>query len=133
MLKGEFKATGYGRLMNNRLLVFKPAALNRRDSFNLGEPPRKNPVVLRSQKYSDVVRVKLPAAFKIDEAPDPVKLETAFGTYVTRYTVSEDQLVFERNLVLQSTIIPPEEHPAVRNFFQQIMTAEQAAVVLIRR
>src|SRR5207249_2735791 len=46
VLKGEFKASGYARLMNNRLLVFKPAVLNRRDWFAFAEPPRKHPVVI---------------------------------------------------------------------------------------
>jgi hypothetical protein len=132
ILKGEVKATGYARLMNNRLLVFKPAVLNRRDSFALAEPPRKNPVMIPTEAYSDTVRVHLPSGFKVDELPDPVTFTTPFGKYITSYDVAGELLVAHRNLVLQSAVIPPERYSEVRNFFQQIITAEQAAIVLIR-
>src|SRR5262249_39671500 len=132
VLKGELKAAGYARLMNNRLLIFKPAVLNRRDSFAFAEPPRKHPLVIHAETYSDVVRVKLPAAFKIDEIPDSVTLETSFGKYSAKYEVSDDQLTFRRTLVLQSMIIPSEQYNLVRDFFQQMIAAEQAAVVLTR-
>jgi Domain of Unknown Function with PDB structure (DUF3857)/Transglutaminase-like superfamily len=132
LLKGDLKAPGYARLLNNHLLVFKPAVLNRRDWFAFAEPPRKNPVIIPAASYSDAVRVKLPPGFKIDEVPEPVTFSTDFGTYATAYEVSGDQLIARRNLVLQSATIPADMYNEVRGFFQKIIVAEQATVVLTR-
>ena len=77
--------------------------------------------------------MKLPAGFTIDEVPDPVKLETAFGTYVTSYEVKNNQLIFKRQLSQQATTIAPADYEKVRKFFESIRAAENAPVVLARQ
>jgi len=76
----DFTAAAYGQSMQNRLLVFKPAIVSRRESVFLTEPTRKHPVVLDSYAFNETVRVKLPIGFDVDELPDAVKLEATFGT-----------------------------------------------------
>jgi hypothetical protein len=51
------------------------------------------------------VRVKLPAGFDVDELPDAVKLDTAFGVYNTRYDVKDGQLTFKRSLVQRAMTV----------------------------
>jgi transglutaminase-like putative cysteine protease len=129
----EFTATGYGQLMQERLLVFKPAIVSRRETLYLTEAKRKHPVVLTSNSYSETVSVKLPSGFAVDEMPDPVKLDTAFGSYATSYEVKDGVLIFSRKLVQRATTIPVEQYNSVRSFFERIRAAEQAPVVLIKK
>jgi Domain of Unknown Function with PDB structure (DUF3857)/Transglutaminase-like superfamily len=129
----EFNAADYGQLMQNRLLVFKPAIVSRRESVSLTDSARKHPVVLESYAYTETVKVKLPAGFDVDELPDPVKLDAPFGTYAATYAVKDGQLQFTRTLVQHATTIPVEQYAAVRSFFEHIRTAEQAPVVLTRK
>jgi transglutaminase-like putative cysteine protease len=129
----EFTATGYGQLMQERLLVFKPAIVSRRETLYLTDAKRKHPVVLTSNSYSETVRVKLPSGFAVDEMPDPVKLDTAFGSYATSYEVKDGVLIFSRKLVQRATTIPVEQYNSVRSFFERIRAAEQAPVVLIKK
>jgi transglutaminase-like putative cysteine protease len=129
----DFNAPEYGQLMQNRLLVFKPAIVSRRDSVPLTEGKRKHPVVLTSTSYSETVRVKLPAGFEVDEMPDAVKLDTSFGSYATTYEVKDGQLVFTRKLIQNAATIPVEQYNSVRSFFEKIRAAEQAPVVLVRK
>ena len=51
-LNVAFAARGYAQLMQDRLLVFKPAIVSRRDSLSLTDSKRKHPVVLKSNSYS---------------------------------------------------------------------------------
>ncbi len=132
-LEVDFTAPAYGQLMQNRLLVFKPAIVSRRDSLTLTDAKRTQPVVLKSNAYSETARVKLPDGFVVDEMPDPVKLDTAFGSYSISYEVADRQLVFTRKLVQHATTIPVDQYDAVRKFFERIRTAEQAPVVLARK
>jgi hypothetical protein len=129
----DFVAPRYGQLMQDRLLVFKPAIVSRRDSLPITEQKRKQPIVLKSRAYSETVRVKLPKGFDVDEMPDAVKLDTSFGSYMTSYEVKDGQLVFTRKLVQNAATIPADQYVSVRSFFEKIRAAEQAPVVLARK
>lgn len=129
----EFNVANYGQLMQNRLLVFKPAIVERREHLFLTEPKRKHPIVLDSYAYTETVKVKLPAGFDVDELPDPVKLDAPFGTYAATYTVKDGQLQFTRTLVQHAAMIPVEQYTTVRSFYEHIRAAEQTPVVLARK
>ena len=128
----EFTANTYGQLMQNRLLVFKPVVVARREALALTAATRKHPVVLHANAYSETVRVQLPTGFVVDELPDAVKLQTPFGSYVTSYEVKNNELVFKRQLSQQATTIAPADYESVRKFYESIRTAENAPVVLAR-
>jgi hypothetical protein len=132
-LNVEFSANQYAQLMQDRLLVFKPVVVSRREGLALTAPTRKYPVVLHANAYSETVNVKLPAGFTVDEVPDAVKLETSFGTYVTSYEVKNNQLVFKRQLSQQAMTIAAADYDKVRKFFESIRAAENAPVVLARQ
>jgi hypothetical protein len=129
----EFSAKSYGQLMQDRLLVFKPAVVSRREALTLTAPRRKYPIVLQSNAYSETVRVKLPVGFDVDEMPDALKIETTFGSYTTSYENKDGELVFKRRLSQRAMTIPAEQYDVVRNFFERIRAAEQAPVVLARK
>jgi Domain of Unknown Function with PDB structure (DUF3857)/Transglutaminase-like superfamily len=132
-LQVEFTARGYAQLMHNRLLVFKPAIVSRREELQLTAGTRKQPVVLHSNAYSETVRVKLPAGFEVDELPDPVKMDAPFGSYETAYQVKDGQLNFTRRMVVRAATIPVEDYTKVRGFFERIRAAEAAPVVLAKK
>jgi hypothetical protein len=129
----DFTAINYAQLMQNRLLVFKPAVVSRQESLSLTEPTRKHPVVLESRAFTETVRVKLPAGFGVDELPDPLKLDASFGSYHTTYAVKDGELVFTRTLAQRAGTIPAAQYQTVRSFFERIRAAEQAPVVLARQ
>jgi transglutaminase-like putative cysteine protease len=129
----EFSANQYGQLMQGRLLVFKPAVVSRREDLSLTASARTHPVVLKANAYTETVKVQLPAGFAVDEMPDPVKLETSFGSYVTSYEVVNGELVFKRHLSQKATTIPAAQYDVVRKFFESIRAAENAPVVLARK
>ena len=129
----DFTASQYGQLMQNRLLVFKPAIVSRRDWLALTEAKRKYPVVLQSNAFTETVRIKLPLGFEVDELPDAVKLDTAFGSYKTSYEVKDGELVFTRTLAQKAITVPSDQYQLVRTFYEKIRAAEQAPVVLARK
>jgi len=132
-LSVDFSATGYGQLMQDRLLVFKPAIVSRREALALTESKRRYPVVLGSMAFTETVRLKLPAGFEVDELPDPVKLDAAFGSYKTSYEVKDGELVFTRALAQRATTIPSDQYHSVRSFYEKMRAAEQAPVVLAKK
>jgi len=132
-LNVEFSANTYGQLMQDRLLVFRPAVVSRRDGLALTAANRKHPVVLHANAYSETVRVQLPAGFVVDELPDAVKIQTPFGSYVTSYEVKNNELIFKRQLSQQAGTIAVADYELVRKFFESIRAAENAPVVLAKK
>jgi hypothetical protein len=129
----DFTAASYGQTMQNRLLVFKPAIVSRRDSLFLTQTTRKHPVVLDSYSFNEIVNVKLPAGFDVDELPDALSLDTPFGTYSTSYEVKDGQLTFKRALAQRAMTVPVAQYAAVRSFYERIRAAEQSPVVLAKK
>ena len=129
----ELRAPSYGQLMQGRLLVFRPAIVSRRESLSLTDAARKHPVVLTPNAYAETTKIKLPAGFEVDEMPDAVKLETAFGNYSTSYVVQDGHLMFTRRLVVRAATIPVADYSKVRSFFERIRAAEGSPVVLVRK
>jgi hypothetical protein len=129
----EFVAPSYAQLMQNRLLVFKPVIVSRRNELSLTEPNRNNPVLLKPLAMRETVVVNLPAGFIVDEMPDAVNLETAFGNYATSYEVKEGKLYFTRSLRITRATVPVEKYGSVRDFYAKMRNAEQSPVVLLRK
>lgn len=129
----DFTAINYAQLMQNRLLVFKPAIVSRQESLFLTEAARKHPVVLDARSFSETVRVHLPAGFEVDELPDPLKIDAPFGSYKTTYEVKNGELIFTRALAQRAGTIPVAQYQTIRSFFERIRAAEQTPVVLARK
>ena len=79
------------------------------------------------------MRVRLPPEFNVDEVPDPVKIDTSFGSYTTSYEVKDGELVFKRHFSQRATTIPAAQYEVVRSFFERIRAAELSPVVLARK
>ena len=129
----EFSADRYGQLMQNRLLVFKPVIVGRRNAVALTEPKRTNPIELDSNAMREKVTYVLPAGFVVDEMPDAVNLETNFGKYSTKYESKDGKLILTRSITMNRITIAADKYAGVKDFFTKILDAEQSPVVLIRK
>lgn len=129
----ELTAPAYAQVMQNRMMIFKPAVVSRLNSLWLTEPKRVHPVILSSRAFSETSVIKLPVGFVVDEMPDPVNLDTTFGKYSTSYQVKDGALYFSRSLTINSAQIPVDKYATVKDFYIKIRNAEQAPVVLVKK
>jgi Domain of Unknown Function with PDB structure (DUF3857)/Transglutaminase-like superfamily len=132
-LEVEFNANSYAQLMQNRLMVFKPAVIGRLDRFSLSNDKRVHPYLMDATAYTETIKIKLPQGFVVDEIPDPTALDTAFGKYNVSYEVKDGYLLFNRSMTLNKTTVPSDKYNSVRNFFAQVRSAEQSPVVLVKQ
>lgn len=129
----EFSADSYAQLMQGRLMVFRPAVIGRSGEMSMSEPKRKHALVIEGRNYGEVVEVRLPPGFTVDESPEPLTLTAPFGTYSAVWEPKTDRLIFTRKLELRPAVVPPEGYAEAREFFGKINGAEQTPVVLVRR
>lgn len=132
-LRVDFAANKYAQVMQQRLMVFKPAIIGRLDRLSFGDGTRMSPYLIDASSYSERAKIKLPDGFTVDEIPEAVKLETEFGKYDVSYTVEAGHLVFNRSLTLNRSTVPVEKYDSVKSFFGRVHAAEQSPVVLIRK
>lgn len=131
----EFDAPKYSRLMDGRLLLFRPTVLDRWDSVALTDRERRLPVVLEHSEFRETSRFVLPTGFAVDELPDSVRLEAPFGVYASRIVAGDTagELRMTRELTIRAATISPADYPSVRAFYERLREAERALVVLAKR
>ncbi len=132
-LNVEFGAKNYAQMMQNHLMVFKPAIISRLERLSFSEGKRNHPFVIDPSTYLETVQFKLPAGFAVDEVPDAVNVETPFGKYSATYEVKDDTLIFSRSLKLNKSTVPADKYDTVKSFFSRVHSAEQSPVVLVKK
>lgn len=129
----EFTAFGYGKMMRDELLTFKPALVSRRDASKLTKKPRTLPVVVSAHAYEERAEFQLPEQCVVEESPPSIRLETDFGRYEATCRVTEQKLIFDRTLELRDRELPAADYEKVRSFFEKVSRHEQTPVVLRRK
>ena len=129
----DFTAAAYGRTVGQYLLIFKPAVVPHRGFTYLNQTERRYAVVLEADSFQETVEVDLPLGFTVDEMPAPVNLATPFGRYRADWRVEAGKLFFKRHLELDNAVVPPEDYASVKEFFDEMIAADQAPVVLARQ
>jgi hypothetical protein len=129
----RFAATSSGQTLQNRLLLFRPVLVPRRDSLRLTEATRTQPIRIEASEFRETTRIALPAGFAIDELPQSLTIESQFGRYALTLEGQGDQISVVRQMTLQRALVPAAEYKAVRQFFEKIAAAEQSRVVLVRQ
>jgi hypothetical protein len=128
----EFSSFGYGKMMRDELLIFKPVLVARRDTARLPKKERKLPVALRANAFEERAEFALPEGYAVEELPRAALLETDFGRYQMQARQDAGKIVFERSLVMQSVEVPAADYEKVRAFFEKVHQSEQSPIVLRR-
>jgi transglutaminase-like putative cysteine protease len=124
----------YASVAGSRILV-QPNLLNRRSYVPKAIEKRKHPVVL-SYAYLDIdsIFMKIPVNLSVEAMPKPVLVETPFGKYSSNIiSIDRETLIYSRYLEMSFTELPPESYNDYRNFLQQIVQADKANIVFIRK
>jgi hypothetical protein len=129
----HFSVPGYAHSAGPLLLV-RPRVLGS-DAHNVPDvqegKPRKYAIVLgHPGRWHDSYQIALPAGYKIDEAPDPVKLDVGFASYASSVSARDNKLFYEREYVVRDVEIPPGKASDFRKLQEAILSDESSAVVL---
>lgn len=95
---------------------------------------RKQPFEI-SRGYTDIDRyaVTIPLSFKLNSLPEPIKLDTKYGSYEMSITKkSETELIYSRKLQILKGKYPKEEYNDYRNFRRSIAKSDNLKIVLTK-
>jgi transglutaminase-like putative cysteine protease len=128
----DLSAERFGQIMQNRLLVVRPGLLSSGSEYRFLNRQRAAPVRLEADVRRESIRIKLPEGFKFDEVPAPAKIESAYGNLETQWSFEGGEIVMKLALEVRDTVAPASDYSKVREFFESVAGAENAAVVLLR-
>src|SRR5262249_34867751 len=128
----DFAAERFAQNMSG-LWIVKPGVLASGSGYTFAAGDRKLPVRPDASGYKDTGRIKIPAGFKVDEMPDPLRLEGHYGSYQASWKADGDSVVFEQSTEVPDAIVPAAQYAELRSFFDKIGGSEVAPVVLVRK
>lgn len=132
-LSATVTAPNYAQSLRGKLLLFKPALIQRRHTTTFTEPTRTHPIQFNAYQLTDHTQVRLPDDYAVSELPAPVELTSSFGRYRSSCRVENGLLYYERSLTVTACEVPASDYASVKQFYERIIKAEQASVVLERR
>jgi hypothetical protein len=93
--------------------------------------PRKYAIELgHPARYHNSADIALPEGFKVDEMPDPVKVDVGFASYSTSVTAQPGKLHYESEYVVRDVEIPATRAADFRRLEETILSSEDGTVVL---
>jgi hypothetical protein len=129
ILQYDFTTTGYAKTADPLMLV-RPRIVGEMGEY-LDEKPRKYPFEFLSESLdSDVFEFELPAGYKVDELPDPVKLDLGFARYQSKTEFTDGKLRYQREYRVSELQLPMERVGDLRKLFSVINADERASAVL---
>ena len=129
-IKCDFTAPRVWQPMAGGLVLLRLDAFARNRVPTFSEKERRLPVGLSALKWSDEVRLALPAGMAVDELPAKVELSSPYGTYSIRPEFRDGVVTLRRTLELPERNVPVGEYAALRKFFSDVAKNDRISVVL---
>lgn len=112
------------------LLLVRPRVVGD-DAIPFDDKPRTFPINLEATgRWRDSFDISLPPGYVIDDLPEPVSIETDFGSYHSAVTAKGSVLHYDRELVVKVVELPADRAAEFRKFETTILFDEKSAVVL---
>jgi hypothetical protein len=127
------EADVFGQRMGGKLWLFRPSLLDRNDAYELRDETRRQSFLLEPDSFTESATVRLPAGYVVDEAPEPIRLESEYGSYDAQWNLTDGALQFKQSLTLQPKLVAPEDYPKLRDFLLKVRGAGNSPVVLARQ
>jgi hypothetical protein len=128
-LRYKLTARNYGQTSGPLLLV-----RNRvigQVSFRLPNKKRSYGVELNEITHiRDVVEIEVPDGFKVDDLPDPAKVDVEFASYQSQFEQKGNMVRYTRDYIVRDPHVPIEKLPALKRLENAIGSDEYASTVL---
>ena len=113
------------------LLMIRPRVLGTEDLYVDHKKRHEVPIDLReAMQAQDDYSIELPPGYKVDEIPDPVKLDLGFASYESSSTVKDNVLHYTRTYTVREVTLPADKYSDVQKLAGVIGADEQRSAVL---
>lgn len=130
----RFRARNYAT-RTRRFLLFKAGVLERVDSTAMFvADKRTHPVVFREPLMTvNIIDIELPPGYRVEELPLDVELNYPFAYFAVNYQEEEGKIRYTRRFAIVQREVPPEQYPALKQFYERVAQEDRQQIVLYRR
>ena len=132
-LNVDFTVKNYTESVGDRLMFPLPS-----DEFSdyaqiFAAAERQHPLDLSyPMQMKKTIRIALPEGWRAS-FPKDVRLDNRFASMERRYTLEGNQIHYEINFAIKAPIIPPEDYPAAKRFFDTLVREDRTQLILEKR
>lgn len=132
-LKLEFQINKYASKTGERLFI-PLNILNRRTYIPKKLKKRTTDIKLNTPFWDqDSVTYTLPESYTIENHYSPVKIVSDFGIYTSHITIKDQKITYVRKLKIYKGLFKPSQYEQLRDFYKDIVRADNARIVLKKR
>ena len=128
-----FTVENYAEPIDSRLLFSLPS-----DEFSdyaeiFAAVERQHPLDLSyPMQMKKTIRIALPEGWTAT-FPKDIRLENRFARVDRQYKLEGNQVHYEINFAIKESIIPPEDYPAAKRFFDMLVREDRTQLILEKR
>ena len=132
-LNVAFTVKNYAEPVGNRLIFPLPS-----DEFSdyaeiFAASERQHPLDLSyPMRMKKAIRITLPEGW-MATFPQDVRLENRFARVERQYRLEGNQIHYEIDFTIKESIIPPEDYPAAKHFFDMVVREDRTQLILEKR
>ena len=132
-LNVAFTVENYAEPIDNRLMFPLPS-----DEFSdyaeiFAAAERQHPLDLSyPMQMKKTIRIALPEGWTAT-FPKDIHLENRFASVERRYKLEGNQIHYEINFIIRESIIPPEDYPTAKRFFDMLVREDRTQLILEKR
>jgi hypothetical protein len=127
---GTLKITGLTTATGRRILL--PATPFQTPEFRAFVPEKRENIIYFHYPYEelDEVKVRAPAGYKIETVPPAEKINPGRMSYTIVATQDGETIEVKRHMTVDGIIFPVRAYPALRTFFGNVKSGDEAQIVL---
>jgi transglutaminase-like putative cysteine protease len=129
----DIQVSNYATVTGKRLFLV-PNIMSRNHQKLSKDEERKYQLRIRyAFQDIDSVIIDLPVGYVAESLPQPVRLQSPYGTYSAEVRIKDNQLLYYRNYAHFSGTYAPTEYIALASFYESIYKADRTKVVLVKK
>jgi hypothetical protein len=94
------------------------------------EKVRYHPIELPPLFIEDEISLAIPTDQTVEEQPQPVTLESPYGSYTLTCSTEAGVLTLHRTITLNKVEVPVADYPKLKKFFTDLARADRSSVLL---
>lgn len=120
--------------ISGKRMFLTPNLMNR-STFIPEKVESRKTKVYRRMGYTDfdTVLYKIPETMYPEFLPNPVHIESQFGSYNATFTLDENGLVYTRQMIMKKGEFPAESYSELIEFYKKVNKADQTKIVFLTK
>ncbi len=120
--------------VSGKRLFIQPNLMNRSTYIPPKVEQRKTNVILSTAyTHLDTINYIIPEQIYPEHLPDPIRIESRFGSYEASFSLDQGKVVYTRKMVRKNGEFPPETYQEFIDFYKNVAKADNTKIIFLNK